>query len=268
MGFFAFVDAAINTVAKVAQSVLPGVMAWNQTRAIATQRKALNIPIPGSKLTLELVYVAGGTFQMRDSHQVTVPEFRMGKYPITQAQYQAVMGTNPSHFSGENRPVEFVSWHNAREFCQKLSELIGQLVRLPSEAQWEYAARGGNRSQGYEYAGSNNLDEVAWHYGNSGSQTHDVGGKKPNELGIYDMSGNVWEWCADEWHSNYTGAPNDGSIWSNSDEAISNKKRVLRGGAWSVIYLICRCQDRGSFAADDGNWDTGFRVVLPLAMTP
>ncbi|MDJ1170358.1 SUMF1/EgtB/PvdO family nonheme iron enzyme [Roseofilum sp. BLCC_M154] len=248
-----------------------------QRRREEERRKALSIPIPGSELTLELVYVEGGTFQMGSTkynnekpvHAVTVPEFRMGKYPITQTQYEAVMGTNPSDFKGENRPVECVSWHDAQEFCQKLSELIEQPVRLPSEAEWEFAARGGNRSQGYEYAGSNNLDEVAWHYGNSGSQTHDVGDKKKkaNELGICDMSGNVWEWCADEWHGNYTNAPNDGSIWSNSDERNSNKNRLLRGGSWGYHSAYCRSRSRTSNAADNRYRVYGFRVVCPLAMT-
>jgi len=246
-----------------------------QRRREEERRKALNILIPGSSLTLELVYVEGGIFQMGSTeysdeqpiHAVTVPEFRMGKYPITQAQYEAVMGTNPSYFKGKNRPVECVSWHDAQEFCKKLSELIEQPVRLPSEAEWEYAARGGNRSQGYEYAGSNNLDEVAWYSGNSGSETHPVGGKKANELGIYDMSGNVWEWCADEWHGNYTGAPNDGSIWSNSGERNQQKNRLLRGGSWSNDSAICRSRFRLSHAAGYRDRYYGYRVVCPLAMT-
>lgn len=251
-----------------------------QRRREEERRKALNIPIPVtstslSNLMLELVYVEGGTFQMgstkRDDekpvHAVTVPEFRMGKYPITQAQYEAVMGTNPSSFKGANRPVEKVSWHKAQEFCQKLSELIGQPVRLPSEAEWEYAARGGSRSQGYKYAGSNNLDEVGWYSGNSGSKTHDVRTKNPNELGIYDMSGNVWEWCADEWHSNYEGAPNDGSIWSNSDEENQQKPRLLRGGSWVNLSDNCRSRNRARIVADLRNLNAGFRVVCPWAMT-
>jgi len=258
-----------------------------QRRREEERRKALSIPIPVtstslsnrstslSNLTLELVYVEGGTFQMGGTkhdneqpvHAVTVPEFRMGKYPITQAQYEAVMGTNPSYFKGKNRPVEQVSWHNAREFCQKLSELINQPVRLPSEAEWEYAARGGNRSKGYEYAGSNDLGEVAWYSSNSGSETHDVGDKKANELGICDMSGNVWEWCADEWHGNYTNAPNDGSIWSNSDERNSEKKRLLRGGCWDHNSDYCRSQNRNRHAADNRSNYFGFRVVCPWAMT-
>lgn len=211
----------------------------------------------------------GGTFQMGSTeyddekpvHAVTVPEFRMGKYPITQAQYEAVMGTNPSHFKGANRPVEKVSWHDAQAFCKKLSELIKQPVRLPSEAEWEYAARGGNLSQGYEYAGSNNLDEVAWHYDNSGSETHDVGTKNPNELGIYDMSGNVWEWCEDDYDNDYQNAPKDGS----ARRSPNNTTKVVRGGYWYLcISRLCRCANRYYNDPEFRYAFIGLRVVLPL----
>lgn len=232
-----------------------------QRRREEERRKALNIPIPGSELTLELVYVKGGTFQMGGNHAVTVPEFRMGKYPITQAQYEAVMGNNPSSFKGKNRPVECVSWHDAQEFCQKLSELIKQPVRLPSEAEWEFAARGGNRSKGYEYAGSNNLDEVAWYSGNSGSETHPVGGKKENELGIYDMSGNVWEWCEDDYDNDYQKIPKDGSAWTKG----GGTTKVRRGGSWHNSHSwICRCAYRYYNNPDGRGNDIGLRVVLPL----
>ncbi|MDJ1177087.1 SUMF1/EgtB/PvdO family nonheme iron enzyme [Roseofilum capinflatum] len=252
-----------------------------QRRREEERRKALSIPIPVtstslsnrstslSNLTLELVYVEGGTFQMggtkyddeKPVHAVTVPEFRMGKYPITQAQYEAVMGNNPSSFKGENCPVEQVSWHDAQAFCTKLSELIEQPVRLPSEAEWEYAARGGNRSKGYEYAGSNNLDEVAWHYGNSGSETHPVGGKKENELGIYDMSGNVWEWCEDDYDNDYQKVPKDGSAWTKG----GGTTKVIRGGSWLYSFSRdCRCASRYFNNPDDRNYDIGLRVVLPL----
>jgi len=242
-----------------------------QRRREEERRKALNIPIPGSELILELVYVEGGTFQMgsmqydneKPVHAVTVPEFRMGKYPITQAQYEAVMGNNPSHFKGKNRPVEKVSWHDAQEFCQKLSELIKQPVRLPSEAEWEYAARGGNRSEGYEYAGSNNLDEVAWYSGNSGSETHDVGGKKANELGICDMSGNVWEWCEDDYDNDYQNVPIDGSARRSPDN--TNTTKVIRGGSWDISNSrYCRCALRYFNFPDFRNINLGLRVVLPL----
>ncbi|MBP0039062.1 MAG: SUMF1/EgtB/PvdO family nonheme iron enzyme [Roseofilum sp. SID1] len=235
------------------------------------QRKALNIPIPGSRLTLELVYVAGSTFEMGSNeygdeqpiHSVTVPKFRMGKYPITQAQYEAVMGNNPSSFNGKKRPVEQVNWHEAREFCQKLSELIGQPVHLPSEAEWEYAARGGNQSKGYTHAGSNNLDEVGWYDSNSGSETHSVGSKKANELGIYDMSGNVSEWCEDDFNNDYHAAPTDGSARRSRNN--SNTTKVIRGGSWANDNSRdFRCAHRSYFNPGDRSNFIGLRVVLPL----
>lgn len=153
----------------------------------------------GSGAKLEMVKVAAGCFNMGSNkydnekpiHHVNLYEFFIGKYPVTQAQYQAVMYENPSNFKGDQNPVEKVSWHDAMEFCQKLSQKTGQKVRLPSEAEWEYAAKGGNQTKGYEYAGSNRVDEVGWYIYNSDSKTHPVGQKRANELSIHDMSGNV-----------------------------------------------------------------------------
>jgi formylglycine-generating enzyme required for sulfatase activity len=169
----------------------------------------------GNGVKLELVKVAGGSFKMgsnqndreRPIHRVNLREFLIGKYAVTQAQYQAVMGNNPSNFNGAQNPVEEVSWHDVMEFCEKLSQKTGQQVRLPTEAEWEYAAKGGNKSKGYKYAGSNNLGEIAWCVENAACKTHPVGQKNPNKLGIYDMSGNVWEWCLDDWHDSYQGKP-------------------------------------------------------------
>lgn len=218
---------------------------------------------------IEWIDVEGGSFQMgsdqsdreKPIHKVNIKAFRISKYPVTQAQYQAVMGDNPSYFKGDDLPVENVSWNNAKAFCKQLSQMIGQEVRLPSEAEWEYAARGGNKSQGYTYAGSNDLNEVGWYNQNSGSKIHPVGQKKPNELGIYDMSGNVWEWCEDVWHDNYNdGAPTDGSAWITEGD---QEKRLLRGGSWDFTAINCRSARR--------NWDNlglwlnsrfGFRVVV------
>lgn len=165
----------------------------------------------------KMVYVAGGTFMMgataeqdryvRDetpAHRVTLSGYYIGQTEVTQELWYAVMGTNPSEFTRFSlNPVENVSWDDCQEFIKKLNQLTGINFRLPTEAEWEYAARGGNKSNGYKYSGSNSIGKVAWHNGNSGYGTHKVGIKAPNELGIYDMSGNVYEWCSDWYSSSY-----------------------------------------------------------------
>jgi len=222
----------------------------------------------------ELVLVPGGTFMMgsddpeadddeKPLHAVTLPDFAIGKYPVTQALWTAVMGDNPAFFKGTNRPVEHVYWEDAQRFLQKHNEDLrltpGQYFRLPSEAEWEYAARGGQQSGAYRYAGSNILDEVGWYDQNSHLQTQPVGLKLPNELGICDMSGNIWEWCADYWHDSYVGAPADGSAWEDQEEGA---RRVLRGGGWYDIARDCRPSFRDfNFPSYRDNTD-GFRVVL------
>ena len=179
-----------------------------------------------------MVYVEGGTFQMGSNsgasdekpiHTVTVSSFFMDKTEVTQAQYRKVMGNNPSHFSGcDECPVESVSWHDANEYAKKVGK------RLPTEAEWEYAARGGSTGSPTTYAGSNDLGALGWYSGNSGRKTHPVGQKDPNELGLYDMSGNVWEWCSDRYDSDYyKNSPKNNPKGPNSGAA-----RVLRGGSW------------------------------------
>jgi len=221
----------------------------------------------GKDVTLEMVYIPKGSFLMgspkiekgRDSdegpqHQVTLEPFYMGKYPVTQAQYEAVMGNNPSYFNGKNRPVEKVSWHDAVEFCKRLSEMTGRTYRLPSEAQWEYAARAGTTTS--FYCGdtiTNKLANYSWNRG----KTTDVGSFPPNAFGLYDMLGNVWEWCADPWHENYEGAPTDGSVWEGEDPY-----RLLRGGSWSDGPHSCRCADRNRSTSDNRNGLIGFRLVV------
>jgi formylglycine-generating enzyme required for sulfatase activity len=220
-------------------------------------------------------------------HKVTLNSFHIGKYPVTQKQWVEIMGNNPSHFKGnDNHPVEVVSWNDTQEFIKKLNQKTGQNYRLPSEAEWEYAARGGQQSKGYKYAGSNDIEEVAWYYENSGEkkqveyiekkylglsktkktkieitnrQTHPVGQKKPNELGIYDMSGNIWEWCEDTWHDNYKNAPNNNSAWV--DEKYAN--RVLRCGSWRNYSEYCRTALRGYNSPTYRSNYNGFRLVLP-----
>ena len=178
--------------------------------ATATSVSSVNAT-PDALPQIEMVFVKGGTFMMgatpeqgsdagdgeKPVHSVTVSDFYIGKYEVTQAQWKAVMGKNPSHYKGENRPVERVSWYDIQKFIEKLNAKTGKRYRLPTEAEWEYAARGGNQSKGYKYSGSNDIGSVAWYTNNSGDRTHPVGQKQPNELGLYDMTGNVWEWCSD-----------------------------------------------------------------------
>lgn len=168
----------------------------------------------------------------------TIKDFYIGKYEVTQKQYQSVMGTNPSSFKGNNLPVEEVTWYNADDFCRKVGG------RLPTDAEWGYAAKGGNKSNGYEYSGSNNLNAVGWFYYNSGNTTHAVGAKQANELGIYDMSGNVREWCSD-WHPNYVGSA-----------------RVDRGGSLSHGAVGCRVANRNNYSPSSSSSNLGFRVAF------
>jgi formylglycine-generating enzyme required for sulfatase activity len=222
----------------------------------------------GNGVTLEMVYIPEGRFLMGSpktekgrysdegpQHQVTLEPFYMGKYPVTQAQYEAVMGKNPSYFNGKNRPVERVYWNDAVAFCKRLSEMTGRTYRLPSEAQWEYAARAGTTTP--FYFGETITSELA-NYNYNIKETTDVGSFPPNAFGLYDMHGNVWEWCADTWHKNYEGAPTDGSVW---EKEPSRNNRVLRGGSWSLVAGLCRTASRdwlGPGVRDDG---VGFRVV-------
>ena len=213
-----------------------------------------------------MVYIAGGTFKMGSSsgdsdekpvHTVTVSNFFMDKTEVTQAEYRRVMGNNPSRFSGcDDCPVEKVTWHDAVAYAKKVGK------RLPTEAEWEYAARGGvstplNNRQN-KYAGSNNINDVAWYFSNSGSKTHSVGQKQPNELGLYDMSGNVWEWCSD-WYSDsyYVSSPK-----SDPQGPNSGSRRVLRGGSWFDSGNYCRVANRyGSYPDNRYVNYSGFRCV-------
>ncbi|WP_282776074.1 formylglycine-generating enzyme family protein [Phaeodactylibacter xiamenensis] len=221
--------------------------------------------LPGN-IELEMVKVEGGTFMMggnnyddeKPIHEVKVPNFHIGKHPITQEQWAAVMGNYPARFRGRAYPVEQVSWDGTQAFLKKLNQLTGKTFRLPSEAEWEYAARGGKYNQGLQYAGSNKLKEVGWYDNNSNGQTQPVGLKLPNELGIFDMSGNVWEWCADLWHENYEGAPVDGSAWVTEGE---KNRRVVRGGSWYGFDLYCRPSGRFRYVTDFRNYYFGFRLA-------
>lgn len=190
-------------------------------------------------------------------HRVTISnDYYIGKYEVTQELYEAVMRVNPSKWKSFDRPVEMVSWNDAQEFCAELSRLTGRRFSLPTEAEWEYAARGGNKSTSAKYSGSSSVAAVAWYDGNSGSQTHPVGKLRANELGIYDMSGNVWEWCYD-WDGSYGSASQTDPVGPGSGQY-----RVLRGGSWYNSAKICRVANRGSDSPDARDVSSGFRVVL------
>ena len=218
----------------------------------------------------EMVYVEGGTFTMgatseqgsdaldggKPAHSVTLDGYYIGKYEVTQKLWKAVMGSNPSDFKGDNLPVENVSWDDVQEFLRKLNAMTGKNYRLPTEAEWEFAARGGNSSRGYKYSGSNSLGSVAWYYDNSGDRTHAVGTKSPNELGIYDMSGNVWEWCQD-WYGSYSS-----SSQRNPQGPNSGSSRVFRGGCWSYDARFCRVSIRGYNTPGYRLNHLGFRLAL------
>ena len=215
-------------------------------------------------LNMKMIFVEGGTFAMGSTsgdsdekpvHNVTLDSYYIGETEITQAQWRAVMGTNPSSYTGDNRPVERVSWNEAQEFCKKLSELTGKKYVLPTEAQWEYAARGGNKSKGYTYSGSNSVGEVAVYSDNKVNAHSNVKSKKPNELGIYDMSGNVLEWCSD-WYSSYSS-----SVQTNPQGPSSGSNRVLRGGSWYNSSSYCRVADRHYDNPSGRYTNCGFRVV-------
>ncbi|MCL2132121.1 MAG: SUMF1/EgtB/PvdO family nonheme iron enzyme [Lentimicrobiaceae bacterium] len=218
----------------------------------------------------EVVFVEGGTFTMgaidsvfsweRPLHQVTLSNFKIAKTLVTQAQWKAIMdGNNPSSYKGEDRPVENVSWNQVQTFINRLNEATGREYRLATEAEWEYAARGGKKSQGYIYSGSNNIDAVAWYQDNSGNQTHPIGGKAPNELGIFDMSGNVWEYCNDR-YDEYTSEPQTNPTGPTS---ITKQNRVVRGGSFGAAPNTCRLAYRNSQDPTNPGFAIGFRLVHP-----
>lgn len=233
--------------------------------------------------THTLVWIPAGSFMMGSEdneygwvqyttpvHEVTLSGFYIGAYEVTQTQYLAVMGTNPSYFQGtsypdsENNPMEQVSWYEAKEFCEKLSEQTGWTFTLPSDAQWEYACRAGTTTL-YSFGDDDeDLGDYAWWGGNSNGTggpfgTHPVGTKLPNPWGLYDMHGNVWEWCLDSWHSNYTGAPTDGRAW----EPDTGSLRMIRGSGWSIDYPgIFRSAHRYYCSSPDyRSRNLGFRVL-------
>ncbi len=224
-------------------------------------------------VTFRMVTVAGGTFTMgatqehdavalgneKPVHEVTLSTFCMGETEVTQALWQAVMGTNPSNFTGDlSRPVEKVSWKDCQNFITKLNQLTGKSFRLPTEAEWEFAARGGIKSHSYIFAGSNSIKDVAWYEGNGNSTTHAVAALAPNELGLYDMSGNVWEWCQD-WYGSYKS-----SAQTDPTGPSSGSVRVIRGGCYINGDIFCRVTSRVSDAPSPTG--SGKNIGLRLAL--
>ena len=254
-------------------ATLSGVLTTNTSSSVASRTSSsgntITIPVKDG-ISIEMVHVEAGTFTMgatyemknpwedeKPTHQVTLTnDYYIGKYEVTQALWQAVMGKNPSKFKGDNLPVEYVSWNDCQEFISKLNTITGKTFRLPTEAEWEYAACGGKKSRGYQYSGSNNLSDVAWYEDNSGNKTHAVGSKQANELGIYDMSGNVWEWCQD-WYGNYSS-----SSQVNPTGANSGSDRVSRGGSWYSAARCCRSSYRGNGSPGNRYSIDGLRLVL------
>ena len=236
------------------------------------QHQTQSLPPVIQNLVNNMVYVKGGAFTMgatseqgsdvggdeEPAHKVTLSSFSIGRYEVTQEEWEAVMGSNPSSDKDAKRPVEQVSWDDCQKFIRKLNALTGKQFRLPTEAEWEYAARGGDRSRAYKYAGSNNIGSVAWFYDNSEDTTHPVGQKQANELGLYDMSGNVWEWCQDWYGENYYGS----SPSQNPNGPSTGSYRVLRGGGWSGIAGGSRVSNRGNFPPDFRDYFLGLRLAL------
>jgi formylglycine-generating enzyme required for sulfatase activity len=216
-----------------------------------------------------MVFVKGGCFNMgsnegaqdeRPVHEVCVDDFYIGKYEVTQKQWESIIGSNPSFFSTcDFAPVENISLNIIKDFIKELNHRTGRKFRLPTEAEWEYASRGGNLSKGYKYSGSDSIDEVAWYDKNSERKTHPIGLKKPNELGIYDMSGNVWEYCADGFvHNYYNISPRNNPRAFNKDFDFA----VIRGGSWFYTDSFCRNTCRHKNNRINSDMTIGFRLAL------
>ena len=229
-----------------------------------------------SKLSIQgvpcpMIFVPPGSFQLEGGKEIHFEKgFYIGQYPVTQALWKAIMGDNPARFKGDNHPIESISWDdicqengslaklNALKTVQTMNLQDSLSFQLPSETMWEYAARGGSYTDDFPYAGSNKLKEVGWFNKNSYRETYPVGLKLPNQLGLYDMSGNVWEWCADYWKDSYENTPINGSPFLGNKD---NTRRVVRGGSWNLNDSNCRVSTRFRFNAYDWNYDIGFRLA-------
>ena len=250
------------------QSLMNGLSEYvGQAPQPVNSSQNLTFTVDGVSFTMG--YVPGGTFTMgatgeqgsdawndeKPTHSVMLSSYYIGQTEVTQALWTAVMGSNPSEFRGDRRPVERVSWNDCQTFISRLNAKTGKNFRMPTEAEWEYAARGGH-SGGSKYAGSDNINNVAWYYDNSGRETHNVATKSPNGLGIYDMSGNVWEWCQD-WYGNYSS-----SSQTNPKGPSNGDNRVNRGGSWFVNAWFCRVSYRSNFTPSYSSSNLGLRLAF------
>ncbi|MCL2289637.1 MAG: SUMF1/EgtB/PvdO family nonheme iron enzyme [Bacteroidetes bacterium] len=262
-----------SNVATVTDGLITGVGVGTATITVTTQdggRRATCLVAVAQPIELEMIWVEGGTFTMGCTdeqigscfenemplQQVTLSSFSIAKYPVTQKQWESIMGNNPGYPIDENRPVGGATLSNMHRFIKILNEVTGKSYRLPTEAEWEYAARGGNKSKEYKYSGSHEFDEVAWHSSNSNGIAHPVGTKKQNELGVYDMSGNVWEYCSD-WYGTYIGGSQ-----TNPTGPTGGSGYVIRGGGFNVSALRCRVSARLESPGFDSQ-AIGFRLVHP-----
>lgn len=269
-----WIIAACVAVAAVVGIVCAKFLSVGEDMEQKTEQKTESAPQLGSQtftvngVKFTMVPVEGGTFTMgatseqgsdawgkeKPAHKVTLSDYYIGQTEVTQALWKAVMGSNPSDSKGDNLPVEQVSWDDCQVFIQNLNQLTGKQFRLPTEAEWEYAARGGRKSRGYKYAGGNDIGLVAWYTGNSGDETHTVATKQANELGVYDMSGNVWEWCSDR-YGDY-----QSSSQSDPQGPSSGSDRVYRGGGYYSDAVYCRVSYRIDFTPDFRSFDLGLRL--------
>lgn len=217
--------------------------------------KFVMVEVPGGTFTMGATAEQGNDFQSNElpTHSVTISNYWIGQTEVTQELWTAVMGSNPNSFQGDNLPVNMVDWNDCQEFISQLNHLTGEEFRLPTEAEWEFAARGG-RSHGTKYAGSDNIGEIAWIDTNTGGKTHAVATKKPNTLGLYDMSGNLWEWCLDRYGKYKSYAQ------TNPQGPSSGSERVIRGGGWNYDARGCRVSFRSGTTSERQS-TVGFRLA-------
>ncbi len=247
-------------------------LAEEQRRQEELKKQVKKQTFTANGVSFTMVEVQGGTFTMgatseqggdafgdeKPIHNVALSSYFIGETEVTQALWQAMMGKNPSKFKGNNNPVEQVSWDDCQEFLSRLNRITGERFRLPTEAEWEYAARGGNKSRGYKYSGNDNIYDVAWFEKNSNNESHPVATKLPNELGLYDMSGNVSEWCSDWYGSDYYANQSQ----TNPTGPGSGSYRIYRGGRWSFDARFCRVSNRGSQIPNYRSSVLGLRLAL------